>query len=100
LNRKQIRIAQAWQYINDCAGTTKENDRLVIVSNTQYHLDPKNRDTESFTPEVVKLLSDNKVLLMTTLQLYEQWKYIHEGKKAKKDFVIELHRTHGLYMQK
>lgn len=100
IRKDSNKIAQAWQYLNDRAGTPQENDRLVIVANTQYHLDPKDRSTESFTPEVVKLLGNNEVLLVTTLQLYEQWKAVHEDRKSKEDVVIELHSTYGLYKPK
>jgi len=100
IRKDSKKIAQAWQYLNDRTGTPQENDRLVIIANTQYHLDPKDRSTENFTPEVVKLLGSNEVLLMTTLQLYEQWKAVHEGKKSKDDVIRELHGTQGLYKPK
>jgi hypothetical protein len=80
--------------------TSEENDRLVIIANTQYHLAPKDRTKESFTPEVVKLLGDNKILLVTTLQLYDEWKSVHEGQKVKEDIVKELHSQFGLYTPK
>ncbi len=94
------KIAQAWQYINDRAGTPQVNDRLVIVANTQYHLDPKDRKKESYSQNVAELLGSNEVLLVTTLQLYEQWKLVHEGKKPKEDIVKELHDNYGLYKPK
>jgi len=100
IRKDSNKIAQAWQYLNDRAGTPQENDRLVIIANTQYHIDPKERGSESFTTDVVKLLGNNDVLLMTTLQLYEQWKSVHEGKKSKENVVTEMHNMNGLYKLK
>lgn len=97
ISKDSNKISQAWQYLNDRVGTSQENDRLVIIANTQYHLAPEDRTKESFTPEVVKLLGSNGVLLVTTLQLYEQWKSVHEAQKMKEDIVKELHRQSGLY---
>jgi hypothetical protein len=100
ISKDSNKVSQAWQHLNNRVGTSQENDRLVIIANTQYHLAPKDRTKESFTPEVVKLLGSNGVLLVTTLQLYEQWKSVHEGQKVKEDIVKELHRQFGLYMPK
>jgi hypothetical protein len=100
IRKDSNKLAQAWQYLNDRAGTPQENDKLVIIANTRYHLNPKERGDESFTPEVVKLLGSNEVLLMTTLQLYEQWKSVHEGQRSKEDVVTELHNMNGLYESK
>jgi hypothetical protein len=97
MRKDSKKVVQAWQYLNDRVGTPEENDRLVIVANTQYHLDPEERRHESFSPNVVKLLSDNGVLLITTLQLYEQWKEVHEGNKSAEALVQELYSGFGLY---
>ncbi|GAI31537.1 unnamed protein product, partial [marine sediment metagenome] len=43
IRKDSNKVAQAWQYLNERAGTPEENDRLVIVANSQYHLDPKQR---------------------------------------------------------
>jgi len=91
------KIAQAWKYLNDRAGTPEENDRLMIVANTQCHLDPKQRNSQSFTPDVVQLLSSNGVLLITTFQLYEQWTAVQDGITSADEFVQRLHSTSGLY---
>ena len=91
------KIAQAWQYLSDRVGTPEENDRLMIVANTQCHLDPKQRNSQSFTPDVARLLSSNGVLLITTFQLYEQWTAVHEGMTSADEFVQRLHSTSGLY---
>jgi hypothetical protein len=100
INKDSNKVSQAWQYLQNRVGTSEENDRLVIIANTQYHLDPKDRTKESFTPEVVKLLGDNKILLVTALQLYDEWKSVHEGHKVKEDIVKELHSQFGLYTPK
>jgi len=92
------KIAQAWQYLSDRTGSPEENDKLMIVANTQCHLDPEQRNSQSFTPDVVKLLSNNGVLLITTLQLYEQWAAVHEeGRTSADEFVERLYSTSGLY---
>jgi len=71
IHKDSKKIPQAWQYLSDRVDTAEEKDRLVIVANTQHHLDPKERKRKSYTPEVAKLLGDNGVLMITTLQLYE-----------------------------
>ena len=88
---------QAWQYLTDRVGTAEEKDRLVIVANTQYHLDPKKRKHESYTPHMVKLLGNNGVLMITTLQLYELWEAVHEGRRSAEDLLLELHGSSGVF---
>jgi len=97
IRKDSNKVAQAWQHLNDCAGTTDENDRLVIVANTQYHLDPKQRNQEGYTQVIANLLGKNRILLITALQLYELWKAVHEGKRSADDVVRELHSSYGLF---
>jgi hypothetical protein len=97
IQKDSKKIAQAWQYLSDRVGTPEETNRLIIVANTQYHLDPRERTRESFSKNVVKLLGSNEVLLITTLQLYEQWKEVHEGNKSAEDLIQELYSKFGLY---
>lgn len=97
IHKDSRKVAQAWQYLNDRAGTAEEKDRLVIVANTQYHLDPKKRKPESYTPDIVKLLGDNRVLMITTLQLYELWQVVYEERRPADDVVQELHGNYGLF---
>ena len=97
IHKDSNKVAQAWQYLNERVGTTDENDRLVIVANSQYHLDPKQRNQEGYTPDIVKLLGKNEVLMITTSQLYEQWKAVHEGHRSSDDIVRELHSSSGLF---
>jgi len=97
VHKDSNKVVQAWQYLNERAGTPDENDRLVIVANSQYHLDLKRRNHEGYTPDIVKLLGSNEVLLITTSQLYEQWKAVHEGYRSSDDIVRELHSSFGLF---
>lgn len=97
IRKRSRKIPQALQHVHDCIGTPEQNDRLVLVANTQYHLDPSERNRESFSPNVVKLLRDNGVLLITTVELYEQWREVHEGNRSVKDLVQELYDRFGLY---
>lgn len=97
IHKDSRKVAQAWQYLNDRVGTVEEKDRLVIVANTQYHLDPKKRNRESYTPDIAKLLGGNGVLMITTLQLYELWKVVYEGGRSADDVVQELHSNYGLF---
>ena len=97
IHKDSKKVAQAWTYVTERAGTPNEDDRLVIVANSQYHLDPKQRNPEGYTPDIVKLLSRNGVLMITTLQLYDQWKGVHEGHKSSDDLVQELHNSSGLF---
>lgn len=97
IHKDSNKVAQAWQYLNERVGTPDENDRLVIVANSQYHLDPKQRNQEGYTPDIVKLLGNNEVLMITTSQLYEQWKAVHEGHRSSDDLVQELHNSYGLF---
>ena len=97
IHKDSKKVAQAWQYLNDRVGTAEEKDRLIIVANTQYHLDPKKRKSESYTPEIVKLLGNNGVLMINTMQLYELWKAIHEGLRLADDTIQELYSKYGLF---
>lgn len=97
IRKDSKKIAQAWQYLSDRVGTAEEKDRLVIVANTQCHLNPKERNRDSYTPDVANLLGSNGVLMITTLQLYEQWKAVHEGHISADDIVRELHSNSGLF---
>ena len=97
IRKDSNKVAQAWQYLNDRSGTPDENDRLVIVANSQCHLDPKQRNPKGYTPDIVKLLGNNGVLMITTSQLYEQWKAVHEGHRLSDDIVRELHSSSGLF---
>ena len=97
IHKDSNKVIQAWQYLNDRAGTPEENDRLIIIANTQCHLDPKQRNVEGYTPDIVRLLQNNGVLMMTTLQLYEQWKAVHEGARSSDEVVQELHSSFGLF---
>jgi len=97
ISKDSKKAVQAWQYVNERMGTAEEKDRLIIVANTQYHLDPKKRNRESYTPEITKLLGDNGVLMITTLQLYELWKVVYEGRRPADDVVQELHGKYGLF---
>ena len=97
IHKDSRKVVQAWQYLNDRVGTAEEKDRLIIVANTQYHIDPKKRKRESYTPDITKLLGDNGVLMITALQLYELWKAVHEGLRSADDIVQELHSNCGLF---
>jgi hypothetical protein len=97
IHKDNNKITQAWQYLNDRAGTAEEKDRLVVIANTQYHLDPKERKRESYSPNTAKLLSKNGVLMITTLQLYELWKAIYEGRRSADDVIQELYNNFGLF---
>ena len=97
LSKDSNKVGQAWQYFHDRAGTPEENDRLVIIANTQCHLDPTERSGQAFSPEVAKLLGDGGALLVTTVQLYGLWKAVHEGQARPEDVVRQLHGTSGVY---
>lgn len=97
IRKDSNKVAQAWQHLNDCAGTADENDRLVIVANSQHHLDPKQRNQEGYTQVIANLLAKNGVLMITALQLYELWKAVHERKRSADDVVRELHSSFGLF---
>lgn len=96
IQKDSSKVGQAWQYLKDRAGTSEENDRLIIIANTEYHLNPNQRKRESFTPALLKLVGDN-ALLMTTLQLYDLWKELHAKRTLAEDILKELHSKSGLY---
>ena len=79
IQKDSNKIAQAWQYLKDREGTSEEDDRLMIVANTEIHLEPLNRAKPSYSQPVIRLLGANKVLLITTLQLYDLWKSVRGG---------------------
>jgi len=97
IGKDSTKVGQAWEYIKESSGTPEENDRLVIVANTELHLEPGLRKKDSFTRDVVNLLDGGRVLMITTVQLYELWKMVHKGSRPAEDVVEELHRKTGLY---
>lgn len=99
IHKDSNKSVQAWQYITDRQGTPEEKDRLIIVANTQCHLDPRQRRRDAYTLDTVKLLGRNEVLLITTPQLYELWKAVHEGRRAPDDVIRELYDNFGLFKQ-
>lgn len=92
------KIAQSWQFISERVGTSNENDKMIIVANTQCHLDPESRKTEGFSADIVKLLSNNGVLLITSFQLYQQWMAIQQGSLSASDLAQKLHSSSGLFL--
>ena len=97
IRKDSSKMSQAWQNIQERAGISEEADRLLIVANTELHLEPAQRTRNSFSREVVQLLGNNGVLLITTTQLYALWKSVHEGNKSAEDVVQGLHRQRGLF---
>jgi hypothetical protein len=97
IRKSSKKVAQAFQYLQERSGTPEEKDMLVIVANSQYHLNPKQRNPEGYTPDIVNLLSKNGVLMITAMQLYEQWRAVHEGRKISNDIVSELFNSYGLF---
>ena len=97
IRKDSKKVAQALQHLNECADTQTENERLVIVANSQYHLDPKQRNQEGYSPNIAELLGKNGVLMITTSQLYELWKTVHEGQRSPDDVLKELHSSSGLF---
>jgi hypothetical protein len=73
IKKDSKKIAQAWKYLY-----ADEKARLIIVANTEYHLDPKDRKSLSYTEEVTTLLTKYNILLLTTKQLYKIWKNVEE----------------------
>jgi hypothetical protein len=97
IQKDSSKVPQAWEYIGHRSGTPEQEFRLVVIANTESHLDPKDRKRESFSTNVAKLLGDNGVLLMTTVQLYELWKSVHEGNEIAEEIVRQLHTKQGIY---
>ena len=40
IRKESNKVSQCWQHISDRAGTSEASDRLVLVANTECHLDP------------------------------------------------------------
>lgn len=99
IKKDSSKVGQAWQYLKDRAGTSEENDRLIIIANTECHLNPNQRRRESFTPTLVKLVGNN-ALLMTTLQLYDLWKELRTKRRSAEDILQKLYSNSGLYKAK
>lgn len=97
IGKESNKLSQAWEYLKDTTGTPQENDHLLIVANTELHLDPRQRMKESFSQDAVKLISGDRVLMITTVQLYELWKAVHDESRSADDVVKELHQKTGLY---
>lgn len=96
IKKDSKKVAQAWEYIRQESNSEKKN-RLIIVANTEFHLDPKERRRDSYTPNVVDLLSHNEVLMITTLELYELWKTVHEKRRLATEIVQKLFESSGRF---
>jgi hypothetical protein len=97
IKKDNNKVSQAWQYLNEREGTPFAQSRLVIIANTQCHLEPNNRKKDAFSPEVIKLLGKNGVLLVTSWQLYQAWLKIKENQNLAHDFAQLLYETSGLF---
>ena len=97
IGKDSVKVAQAWQYISDVAGTPEEHNRLLVVANTELHLAPGERKRDSFSTDVENLLGKNGVLLITTFQLYNLWKSVNEGRKNAEEVVQELAAQSGVF---
>ena len=97
IGKESNKLSQAWEYLKDTTGTPQETDHLLIVANTELHLDPRHRMKESFSQDAVNLVGGDRVLMITTVQLYELWKAVHDGSRSADDVVKELHQKTGLY---
>ena len=99
IQKDSSKVGQAWEYFKERSGTPEENDRLLVVANTECHLDPKERKKASFSANAANLLGGNGALMITTQELYDLWKSVHEREHTPEDIVQELHRKFGLYSQ-
>lgn len=97
IHKDNNKVAQAFQYLMDRVGTDEKNDKLIIVANTQYHLDPKERRQESYTKDFLDLLGNNGILMINTLQLYNIWREVHEGRRSADDVIQELYSSSGRF---
>ncbi len=97
IRKDSVKVAQVWKHLTDSTGTSKEKDKVVIAANTQYHLEPQKRNPQGFSPDIIKLLEQNSVLMITTFQLYEQWKKVHEGQRSSEEIIKEMYNSSGFY---
>jgi len=97
IRKESNKVSQCWQHISDRAGNSEASDRLVLVANTECHLDPSERTRDPFSRDAANLLADNGVLLLTTVELYGLWSDVHEGLKTPEDVVQQLHRSSGRF---
>lgn len=97
IQKDSNKIAQVFQHIQDRVGTSEEHDRLIVVANTELHLDPNQRRKDSYSSNVVGLVDKHGVLLLTTVQLYELWKQVEQGNRTSESVIQELHDKDGLF---
>jgi len=68
----------------------------VLLANTFYELDPdERRDKLHFSKQVTHPLEEEGVLLMTTVQLYDIWRGVKEGKLNLHEVVEEMYSQAG-----
>ncbi len=100
IKKDSNKISQAWKHITDIKGSKNAKDKVAIVANTECHLQPNQRGRTSFSTNVVELLEPNGILLISTLQLYDLWKAVHEGTIKKEKAILSLFESSGLYEKK
>jgi len=94
IKKDSSKVGQAWQYIRE--KESDEQERLVVIANTELYIDPKNRNQNSFSRDAINLLQPQGVLLMNTIQLYDLWKSTHQGNAIIDEGIRALHSQAGI----
>lgn len=97
IKKDSKKISQVFTYLTQRVGSEEESHRMVVIANTQCHLDPKDRDLDCFSREVVDLMTKNEVLLLTTVQLYELWKSVFEKREKAGNIVDLIYNSTGVF---
>lgn len=99
IKKDSKKITQAWQHIHDSKGAIDNKERIVIVANTERHLSPVERQKAPFSKNVIELLKNNGVLLLTTVQLFSLWKNYYKGTVEAEEIIKSLFESVGIYKE-
>lgn len=95
INNKDRKVGQSITY----SGEKKDNEKVILAANTFRDQPIEKRPKESFTKEAVKILVPFNVCMVTTVDLYNCWKAILEGRQTKSGVIEKLREASGIFEQ-
>jgi hypothetical protein len=94
INTKTRKMAQLWDLVLE----KKSNEKIVLIANTYREKEPTERRGEKhFTKNVINLCKKTDICLMTTVDLFNLWKEVLEGKKTPEQVIDSIVDTNGIY---
>jgi len=95
INSNSRKMAQLWDLVLE----KRSEEKIVLIANTYREKEPAERSgEENFTEKVINLCEKNDICLMTTVDLFNLWKNVREGKKTPEQVIDSVLETNGIYI--